>query len=68
MQIARDAGQAVKAAPDAIHPVATSSHPTPARRPGNSRLETRKLRSTFGLELPAWQGGVERMLSEVPGR
>lgn len=67
LQFARDSGQTLKVAPDAIHPVATSAFPTPARRPGNSRLDTSKLRGTFGLTLPAWQDGVERMLTEVLG-
>ena len=41
------------------------SYPTPAARPLNSRLATRKLQDAFGLVLPAWQQGVERMLTEV---
>jgi dTDP-4-dehydrorhamnose reductase len=48
--------------PDAIDPVPTSAFPTPARRPLNSRLTRAKLRDTFGLVLPPWQQGVERML------
>ncbi len=62
---ARAAGQPIKVADDAIAPVPTSAFPTPARRPANSRLDTRKLRETFGLALPAWQSGVERMLTEA---
>jgi dTDP-4-dehydrorhamnose reductase len=65
---ARAQGQPVKVAPDAIHPVATSAYPTPARRPLNSRLATGKLQETFGLTLPHWQAGVERMLVEVLNR
>ena len=45
----------------------TSAFPTPARRPLNSRLDTRKLQQTFGLTLPDWRIGVERMLREVLG-
>jgi hypothetical protein len=37
----------------------------PARRPLNSRLDTRKLRQAFDLTLPPWQQGVERMLAEA---
>ena len=62
---ARAAGQPIKVPQEAIHSVPTSAFPTPARRPANSRLDTRKLRHTFGLTLPAWQSGVERMLAEV---
>lgn len=54
---------AIKAAQ--IRAVPTSAFPTPARRPHNSRLDTRKLQSTFGLNLPHWQQGVARMLHEI---
>jgi len=54
---------AIKAAE--IHAVPTSAFPTPARRPHNSRLDTRKLQTTFGLHLPPWQQGVVRMLNEI---
>ena len=60
-------GHAVKVAADRIHAIPTSAYPTPARRPLNSRLDTTKLRSTFGLVLPPWQQGVDRMLAEVLG-
>ena len=62
---ARAAGVALKVAADAIVPVPTSAFPTPARRPANSRLDTRKLQSSFALTLPQWQSGVDRMLAET---
>ncbi|MDP1899101.1 MAG: dTDP-4-dehydrorhamnose reductase [Rubrivivax sp.] len=62
---ARAHGQAIQVAADAVLPVPTSAYPTPAQRPLNSRLSTRKLQSTFDLALPHWQVGVERMLTEV---
>ena len=65
IEFARTVGQPIRVAPDAIHAVPTSAFPTPARRPGNSRMNTRKLRDTFGLTLPSWQSGVDRMLTEV---
>ena len=65
IEFARAAGQAVRVAPDAIAPVPTSAFTTPARRPANSRMNTQKLQQAFGLVLPPWQGGVERMLTEV---
>jgi dTDP-4-dehydrorhamnose reductase len=65
IEFARALGQPIKVAPDAIERVPTSAFPTPARRPANSRMNTRKLRETFGLALPSWQSGVERMLTEV---
>lgn len=48
-----------------IAPVASSAFVTPARRPHNSRLDTRKLQTTWGLHMPAWQQGVDRMLAEI---
>jgi dTDP-4-dehydrorhamnose reductase len=48
-----------------IAPVPTSAFPTPAQRPHNSRLDTTRLQSTFGLVLPPWQQGVDRMLAEI---
>ena len=65
VEFARAAGQPIKVAADAIEPVPTSAFPTPAKRPGNSRMNTRKLQETFGFTLPTWQTGVERMLTEV---
>ena len=48
-----------------IAPVPTSSFPTPAQRPRNSRLHTGKLQHAFGLVLPPWQAGVNRLLTEI---
>ena len=59
------AGVELKARPDTVDAVATSAFPTPAARPHNSRLNTSKLQSTFGLVLPPWQAGVARMLRET---
>ncbi len=64
---ARSRGVPIRVAREAIAAVPTSAFPTPARRPANSRLNTEKLRNTFGLQLPDWQSGVDRMLAEVLG-
>ena len=48
-----------------VAPVPTSAFPTPAARPLNSRLCTAKLQQAFGLVLPPWQQGVDRMLAEI---
>jgi dTDP-4-dehydrorhamnose reductase len=64
---ARSRGVPIRVAREAIAAVPTSAFPTPARRPANSRLDTEKLRNTFGLYLPDWRSGVDRMLAEVLG-
>ena len=65
IELARQAGAAIKVADAAIAAVGSEAFPTPAVRPKNSRLDTAKLRSAFALALPEWQHGVTRMLSEI---
>lgn len=62
---AQQASSAIKMKATEVAPVPTSAFPTPATRPHNSRLDTSKLQSTFGLTLPHWQQGVARMLTEI---
>ncbi len=62
---ARQTGQPIRIQPEAIEAIPTSAYPTPAQRPHNSRLDTTKLQSTFGLVLPDWKNGVHRMLTEI---
>jgi len=50
-----------------ISPISTSEYQTSAQRPRNSRLDTGKLVSIFGLHLPMWQDGITRLLKEVSG-
>jgi dTDP-4-dehydrorhamnose reductase len=45
--------------PARIVPIASSEYPTPARRPGNSRLSNEKLLRRFGVALPRWQVCLE---------
>ncbi|MFY7865789.1 dTDP-4-dehydrorhamnose reductase [Roseateles sp.] len=63
--LARSMGAPIKVAADQVQAIASSEYPTPARRPLNSRLSCDKLRRNFGLQLPHWQQGVERMLTEI---
>lgn len=65
---ARKHGLPVRVAPDAVLPITTAEYPTPAQRPLNSRLDTAKVCQAFGLTLPPWQQGVERMLIEISGK
>lgn len=62
---AQKAQLAIKIVAKEVAPVPTSAFPTPAVRPHNSRLNTTKLQTTFGLTLPHWQQGVARMLYEI---
>ena len=68
IEYARRAGQPIRVSPEAISAIPTSAYPTPAQRPLNSRLDTLKLQVAFGLNLPEWQSGVERMLVEILGQ
>jgi dTDP-4-dehydrorhamnose reductase len=65
---ARAAGVALRVPSDGVRPVPSSAYPTAARRPLNSRLCTARLQAAFGLVLPPWQQGVDRLLAEVHGR
>jgi len=65
LEQAQAAGVELKAGPEQVEAVPTSAFPTPATRPANSRLNTTKLQTTFGLRLPPWQQGVARMLRET---
>ena len=65
LDYARSRGQNLKVAPDAVRAITTADYPTPARRPLNSRLDTTRLRQTFGVCLPEWKIAVDRMLDEI---
>ena len=65
LALAGQAQKAIKIKATEFLPIPTSAYPTPARRPHNSRLDTRKLQTRFGLALPPWQHGVRRMLAEI---
>ena len=62
---ARQRGARLALAPQGLEPILTRDYPTPALRPLNSRLDTRRLRERFGLHLPPWQQGVARLLDEI---
>lgn len=65
IEFARTHGLALRLSADGLIPVLSSAYVAAARRPLNSRLDTRKLRHDFDLHLPHWQAGVDRMLREV---
>ncbi|MTH80339.1 dTDP-4-dehydrorhamnose reductase [Paracoccus aestuariivivens] len=51
--------------PCRISEIATSDYPTPARRPGNSRLDCRAITRDFGIERPDWRTGLTKVLTEL---
>lgn len=58
-------GVALKVTSSGIDAILTAQHAFRARRPTNSRLDTRKLRDTFGVYLPDWQEGVHLLLDQI---
>ena len=67
LALARLIDSAIKIEATEVAPVATSTFPSAAQRPLNSRLDCQKLQSTYGLVLPNWAHGVERMVRELCG-
>ena len=65
LERAQARGQTLKAGPANVLAIGTADYPTPAKRPFNSRLDTTRLRTAFGLHLPDWRIGVDRMLDEI---
>jgi dTDP-4-dehydrorhamnose reductase len=65
IETARRLGRPVRVAPDAVQAIPTAEYKTPAARPLNSRLDCTRLQERFGLRLPPWQAGVDRMLAEI---
>ncbi|MGE7813753.1 dTDP-4-dehydrorhamnose reductase [Pseudomonas sivasensis] len=65
LEQAQAAGVELQVGPASVGAIATAAYPTPAKRPGNSRLNTQKLQNAFSLFLPDWQDGVARMLIET---
>lgn len=64
-QQARRAGLAVTLTPGDIRPVPSDQYPTTARRPLNSRLDSRLLERTFGIRAPHWEEGVMHALAAI---
>lgn len=59
------AGKELKARPETVMPLTTAQYPTPAKRPANSRLDTSRFRTTFGLRLPPWQESARHVLQQI---
>ncbi len=48
-----------------VNPIPTSSYPTPAKRPANSRLSCEALEKRFGLFMPKWQDTLKLCVQEL---
>jgi len=57
--------QGEKLAVQDVLPIPSSSFPTPARRPMNSRLNTEKIHSTFSVTLPDWESSLARCFPQI---
>ncbi|MDB5871000.1 MAG: dTDP-4-dehydrorhamnose reductase [Ramlibacter sp.] len=62
---AAECGVSLKTGAGQVNPIPAAQYPVAAARPGNSRLDTTRLRATFGLELPPWQDGVRSVVAEL---
>ena len=58
-------GADLRLAPSAIEPIASADYPKPAVRPYNSRLDTSKVRRTFGPSLSDWRQGVDHTVAAL---
>jgi len=48
-----------------VQAISSDQYPTPAKRPAWSVLDNRKLQQDFGIVLPTWQAGLQRVMSEI---
>ncbi|MFN3969826.1 MAG: dTDP-4-dehydrorhamnose reductase [Gemmobacter sp.] len=48
-----------------IEDIPTSAYPTPARRPGNSRMDCASLAESFGIVRPDWRRGLAHVLRDL---
>jgi dTDP-4-dehydrorhamnose reductase len=59
-------GSAVHGGPLAhVRKITTAEYPTPAARPGNSRLNCRLIADVHGVVLPSWQSALPRVIDRL---
>ncbi|CEN56010.1 dTDP-4-dehydrorhamnose reductase [Candidatus Methylopumilus turicensis] len=58
-------GVNTKISSNAIQSIRTADYPLPAPRLANSRLDTTKIKTTFGVLLPTWQDEVIKVLEYI---
>ncbi|KPF56785.1 dTDP-4-dehydrorhamnose reductase [Novosphingobium sp. AAP1] len=50
-----------------VRRIPTSDYPTPARRPANSRLDSRNIAQVHGVVLPHWRDALEPVVTRLHG-
>jgi dTDP-4-dehydrorhamnose reductase len=68
IELALAGGLALRASSSQVRAISTGEYPARAPRPANSRLDTARLRTTFGIELPGWREGVSAVVAELMQR
>jgi dTDP-4-dehydrorhamnose reductase len=48
-----------------VQPITTADYPTRAARPADGRLDTSRLATTFGVALPRWEQGLDRVIKAL---
>lgn len=51
-----------------VHAIGSDAYPAKAKRPAYSVLDGSRLRETFGLHLPDWREGLDRVIVELAAR
>ncbi|WP_199030289.1 dTDP-4-dehydrorhamnose reductase [Ralstonia sp. ASV6] len=65
LRYAAASGMVLKVDPGAITAIPATEYPLSAPRPANSRLDSSRLRETFGIHLPDWRQGVHFLLDQI---
>lgn len=48
-----------------IHPIPTTSYPTPAKRPYYSAFDKEKIRAIYHIEIPGWKKSLEKCIGKL---
>ena len=51
-----------------VDAIASTAFPAKAQRPAYSVLDTTRLRESFGMHLPSWSSGLDRVIAELATR
>lgn len=58
-------GTKLKLTSQEVAPITTDEYPLPAKRPGNSRLDTTALTNAFNLTIPNWTVHLDRVINQL---